>query len=453
MRRVGHGDEVGGDQLGALVDQLVEGVLAVGAGFAPEHLARLARHRGTVPAHRLAVRLHRQLLQVGGEPVEVLRVGQHCVAGGAQEVDVPDVQQPHQQRHVARRLGRAEMLVDGVETGQEVAETVGPDRDRHRQADGRVHRVAATHPVPEPEGVDRVDAELRHLVQRGGNGDEVFRDGLAARLLGVLDGAPGDQGVQQPGAGHAGVGEGLQGGEGLGGDDEQRGLGIQVRGLDEAVGRVDVRDEPALQALLLVGQQRLVDHHRPEIGTADADVDHGADRLARDPHPLAGTHLVGEGEHLVQHLVDVRDHVLPVDRQLRVAGQPQRGVQHGTVLGDVDVLSAKHRLPAAGDVSLLREPQQRRDDVVVDEVLRQIDVQVPDGVRETGGPFRVVGEGLAKIQFGIVGELVQLIPGSSGGGVNRLDHGTSLGPVVEITPGRGAPDRAIRRFRDRDPPS
>ena len=173
-------------------------------------------------------------------------------------------------------------------------------------------------------------------------------------------------------------------------------------------------------------QQRLVDHHRPEIGTADADVDHGADRLARDPHPLAGTHLVGEGEHLVQHLVDVRDHVLPVDRQLRVAGQSQRGVQHGAILGDVDVFAAEHRIPAAGDVGLFREPQQRRDDIVVDQVLRQIDVQVPDGVCETGGPFRIVGEGPAEIQFGIVGELVQLIPGSSGGGINRLDHGSKL---------------------------
>ena len=35
---VGHGDEVGGDEPGALVDELVEGVLAVGAGLAPEDL-------------------------------------------------------------------------------------------------------------------------------------------------------------------------------------------------------------------------------------------------------------------------------------------------------------------------------------------------------------------------------------------------------------------------------
>ena len=278
-------------------------------------------------------------------------------------------------------------------------------------------------------------------------------DRVPARLFGVLDGTCGDQCIQQPGAGHAGIGEGFQGGEGFGCDDEKRGFGIQVRGLDETVGRIDVRDEPALQALLLVRQQCLVDHRRSEIGTTDADVDHGADRFARDPHPLARTHLVGKGEHLLQHIVDIRHHVLPVNRQLRVARQPKRGVQHRTVLGDVDVLAAKHRIPAASDVGLFCEPQQRRYDVVVDEVLRQIDVQIPDGVRETGGPFRVVGESFTKIQFGIVGELVQLIPGSSGGGVNRLDHGTSLGPVVEISPRCGAPDRAIIRFCGSGPAS
>ena len=79
VRRVGDGDEVGRDEPGALVDQLVEGVLAVGAGLAPEHLAGVGGHRGAVPPHALAVGLHRQLLEVRREPVQQLRVGQHGV--------------------------------------------------------------------------------------------------------------------------------------------------------------------------------------------------------------------------------------------------------------------------------------------------------------------------------------------------------------------------------------
>ncbi len=62
MGRRAEGDEVGGDQLGSLVDQLVEGVLAVGAGLAPEDLAGLELHAATVEADRLPVGFHRQLL-------------------------------------------------------------------------------------------------------------------------------------------------------------------------------------------------------------------------------------------------------------------------------------------------------------------------------------------------------------------------------------------------------
>jgi len=62
-------EEVGRDESRALVQQLVERVLAVGARLAPEHLAGVGRHRRAVPAHALAVGLHGQLLEVGGETV------------------------------------------------------------------------------------------------------------------------------------------------------------------------------------------------------------------------------------------------------------------------------------------------------------------------------------------------------------------------------------------------
>jgi hypothetical protein len=42
--------------------------------------------------------------------------------------------------------------------------------------------------------------------------------------------------------------------------------------------------------------------------------------LAGDALPLAGADLVGEGVHLVEHLVDVGDDVLAVDDELGVAG-------------------------------------------------------------------------------------------------------------------------------------
>ena len=83
-------DEVAGDEAGALVDELVEAVLSVGAGLAPVDGAGL---RGDVIAGEgdvLAVGLHGELLEIGGEALEVLLVGKNCDGLGIEEVGVPD---------------------------------------------------------------------------------------------------------------------------------------------------------------------------------------------------------------------------------------------------------------------------------------------------------------------------------------------------------------------------
>lgn len=61
----GRCQEITGDQLGALVDQLVEGVLAVGARLTPDDGASLVVNRLAVAIHVLAVGLHVALLEVG----------------------------------------------------------------------------------------------------------------------------------------------------------------------------------------------------------------------------------------------------------------------------------------------------------------------------------------------------------------------------------------------------
>ena len=63
----GRRQEVAGDQLGAPVDQLVEGVLAVGARLTPDDGAGLVVDRVAVAIHVLAVGLHVALLEVGGK--------------------------------------------------------------------------------------------------------------------------------------------------------------------------------------------------------------------------------------------------------------------------------------------------------------------------------------------------------------------------------------------------
>ena len=68
------------------------------------------------------------------------------------------------------------MLVHLMEAVEHGAEMFGADGDHRREPDRRVHRVAPADPVPEREHVGGVDAELRHLLGVGRDGDEMLGD-------------------------------------------------------------------------------------------------------------------------------------------------------------------------------------------------------------------------------------------------------------------------------------
>ena len=106
---------------------------------------------------------------------------------------------------------------------------------------------------------------------------------------------------------------------------------------------------------VVIGRQRERRHRRAEVGAADADVDDVGDRLAGGAAGLAGAHRVGECRHGVQHRVDLRHDVVAVDREALAVGRPQRDVQHGAVLGDVDLLAGEHGVAPAFDVGRLGE--------------------------------------------------------------------------------------------------
>src|SRR4029077_9674732 len=67
----GEADEVDGDEGRALVDELVEAVLPVRARLTPVNRPGVVVDGAAVDGDVLAVRLHRQLLEVGGEALEV----------------------------------------------------------------------------------------------------------------------------------------------------------------------------------------------------------------------------------------------------------------------------------------------------------------------------------------------------------------------------------------------
>ncbi len=72
------------------MNQLVEGVLAVGAGLSPNDRTSTPSDWFAVTIHSLAVAFHVALLEVRGEAVEILIVRQDGVSLGVVEVVVQD---------------------------------------------------------------------------------------------------------------------------------------------------------------------------------------------------------------------------------------------------------------------------------------------------------------------------------------------------------------------------
>src|SRR5882724_1235442 len=77
VERLRKSDEVAGDEPGPLMNQLVERMLAIGSRFAPVNWTCVVRDPLSIECHMLAIALHRQLLQVSWEPLQILFIGQY----------------------------------------------------------------------------------------------------------------------------------------------------------------------------------------------------------------------------------------------------------------------------------------------------------------------------------------------------------------------------------------
>ncbi|MNH85443.1 hypothetical protein D3C73_378840 [compost metagenome] len=212
----GRSDKVARHQLGPLMDQLIERMLAVGAWFTPDNRAGLVIYRVAVTVNVFAVRLHVALLEISGKTMHILVVRQDRFGFCAEEIVVPDADQRQQHRQVllGRRLGK--VFVHLMRTAQQLLEVFKAQRQRDRQADCRPQRVTATHPVPEFEHIVGVDTKLGHRFTVGRQRSEVFRDVLLIA-----------SGAQEPVARAEGVGHGFLSREGFRRHQEQRSRRIQ----------------------------------------------------------------------------------------------------------------------------------------------------------------------------------------------------------------------------------
>ena len=208
-----------------------------------------------------------------------------------------------------------------VEAGEHGAEVVRADGEHGREADGRIHRIAAADPVPEAEHVGGVDAELRDFLGVGGDGDEMLGDGCSS---------PPRPASSQSRAVCALVM-----------------VSSVVKVLEETMNSVppgsrsrmaSAKSVPStletkrkVMVAIAVVLQRLVGHDRAEVRAADADVDDVADALAGVALPCAAADAVGEGGHLVEHGVDLGHDIFAVDAgsTRRAARAARRAARRG----------------------------------------------------------------------------------------------------------------------------
>ena len=180
------------------------------------------------------------------------------------------VSRPSSTRQVLGRRG-AEVLVHRVEAGEHVAEVVGTDGDHRRQADGRVHRVAAADPVPEAEHVRGcrcrtaatpaalVDTATKCLATAASESSLPTSQARAVAALVIVSSVVKvlDETMNSVSAGSR---------------------SCVASGKFRAV---DIGHEAERHRPIAVRLQRAVGHLRPKIGAADADIHHIADTLAR----------------------------------------------------------------------------------------------------------------------------------------------------------------------------
>ena len=364
IERPGEGDEIARYEARTLMDQLVERMLAVGSRFAPKDRPGVVIDPRAFERDVLAVTLHGELLEIGGKPLQILFVGQYSDRLGAEEIIVPDADETHQHRQIAREWRGAKMLVHLMEAAEHCPKIVRADGQHGRQADRRIHGIAAADPVPEAEHVGGVDAEFRNLRCVGRDGDEMLGDGACFAL----------HAGQQPFARAARVGHGFQRGEGLGGDDEQCLGRIEILHRFDEIRAVDVGYETECHGSIAVVLERFVCHDRPEIGPANADIDHIADALAGLAFPLAQAHAVGKVRHPVQNGVNVGNHVAAVVNDDGAARRAQRDMQDGAVFRDVDFVAAEHGVDAIVQRRLVGELQQQLQRLIGDPVFRIVEI-------------------------------------------------------------------------------
>eukprot|EP00128_Syssomonas_multiformis_P005248 Colp12_sorted_trinity150504_noHs@27928 len=359
------GQEVARDELGALMDELVESVLAVGARLAPNDRASLVVHLLPSASHKLAVGLHITLLEVGRKTRHVLVVGKDGGGLCTEEIVVEDADKSEKDRDVLLKWCSGEVVVDVVSTSKKLLKVIHADAASDGEADGAPERVATANPVPESEHVHGVDAELHTLGLVGGERNKVL--GNSCRVLSRL---------KEPCLGRGGVCDGLLGSESLGGNDEQSSLGVELAENLGKVGTIDIAHKVNIQVTLRERLESLRDHDWSEIRTADTNVNDVSNGLAGVSLPGARANSLSECSHLGENSIHVGHDVLAIDKDGTVGTVAESYVKDSAALSEIDLLTSKHLITPFLKTSLTGKIQEELKSLLCHYVLGEIDKEL-----------------------------------------------------------------------------
>ena len=134
------------------MQHLEERVLGVGARLAPDHRRGRKVDALAVERHGLAVALHLELLQIGGQPREALVVGQHGERRQIEEGAVPGAEQAHAApADCARTAPSRKCRSIFAAPARKCREVLAAEREFRDKPDRRPNRVAAADPIPHRE--------------------------------------------------------------------------------------------------------------------------------------------------------------------------------------------------------------------------------------------------------------------------------------------------------------
>lgn len=110
-----------------------------------------------------------------------------------------------------------------------------------------------------------------------------------------------------------------------------------------------------------------------QIRTTNTDVDNGGKGLSSISLPLSAPDCVREFFHVLQLLVDAGHNVLAINQDGLVGDISEGGVQHGSVLREIDRITLEHRISQLLYTSLLGNFDQDLQRLIGEEVLGEVE--------------------------------------------------------------------------------